>query len=276
MEEQPFDDVEEELGLFLDESLGPRGPEQLYEIVGGLGLPPAPQVLDLGCGRGDHALELARRFQAAVLGVDPDRAVLSEARDRLEEAARAEPALADRVRFTRGSAEVVPVEDGAMDLVWCRDVLSLVADLARAYHECARVLRPGGRAVVYQTFATERLEPREAGELFRALDCVGSSMDPSGTERAIELAGLRIEDRVVLGGEWGEHIEEQSHKAGRLLLHASRLLRDPDPYVERFGRRNVEIKLGDCLWHVYRLLGKLSGRIYVLEKPPLSVGAGCR
>jgi SAM-dependent methyltransferase len=264
VEEQPFDDVEEELGLLLDESLGPRGPEQLYEIAGRLDLPPAPRVLDLGCGRGDHALELARRFQATVLGVDPDRAVLSEARDRLEEAARAEPALADRVRFTRGSAEVVPVEDGAMDLVWCRDVLSLVADLARAYHECARVLRSGGRAVVYQTFATERLEPREAGELFRALDC------------AIDLAGLRIEDRVVLGGEWGEHIEERSHKAGRLLLHASRLLRDPDRYAERFGRRNVEIKFGDCLWHVYRLLGKLSGRIYVLEKPARGDGAGPR
>jgi len=64
----------------------------------------------------------------------------------------------------------------------------------------------------------------------------------------------------------GENIEEESGKAGRLLLHAGRLLRDRDRYVERFGQRNYEIKLGDCMWHVYRLLGKLSGQVYVLTK----------
>jgi hypothetical protein len=25
--------------------------------------------------------------------------------------------------------------------------------------------------------------------------------------------------------------------------------------------------LGDCLWHVYRMLGKLSGSIWVLRRP---------
>jgi SAM-dependent methyltransferase len=263
----PFDEIEEELGRFLDESLEPRGPEQLYEIVVALGLPPGPAVLDLGCGRGDHAVELARRLGATVLGVDPDRAILAEARDGLEAAAQVEPALADRVRFTRGNAEVVPVADGTMDLVWCRDVLSLVDDLDRAYGECARVLRPGGRAVVYQMFATERLEPRESAELFDALDCVAASMQPERTEVAIAGASLRVDHCVLLGSEWGEHVEEQSHKAGRLLLHVSRILRAPDRYGERFGPRNVQIKLGDCLWHVYRLLGKLSGRVYVLSKP---------
>jgi hypothetical protein len=45
----------------------------------------------------------------------------------------------------------------------------------------------------------------------------------------------------------------------------TRLLHDPDRYIERFGRRNYELKLADCLWHVYRLVGKLSSRIYVLS-----------
>ena len=266
-EPRPYDQIEEELGHILDESLDPRGPEQLYEIVGSLALVPDSRVLDLGCGRGTHALALARRFGMAVLGVDPDRAALTEARDRLEAACRTEPELASRVRFTRGSAEAVPAEDGAVDVVWCRDVLCLVADLERAYSECARVLRPGGHAVVYQMFATDRLERREAAELYRALDCVATSMRPDRTEQAIAAAGLRIDDCVVLGSEWGEHVEERTNKAGRLLLHASRLLRAPERYAERFGPRNVEIGLGDCLWHVYRLLGKLSGRVYLLRKP---------
>jgi hypothetical protein len=31
--------------------------------------------------------------------------------------------------------------------------------------------------------------------------------------------------------------------------------------------RQHDIALGDCLWHVYRLIGKLSDRIYLLSKP---------
>jgi ubiquinone/menaquinone biosynthesis C-methylase UbiE len=56
---------------------------------------------------------------------------------------------------------VLPVEDRTADLVWCRDVLVHVADLERAYHEFHRVLRDGGRTLVYQMFATD------AGQVLR-------------------------------------------------------------------------------------------------------------
>lgn len=45
------------------------------------------------------------------------------------------------------------------------------------------------------------------------------------------------------------------------------LLREPERYVAQFGRTNYDIMLSDCLWHVYRLIGKLGGRAYVLSKP---------
>ena len=37
--------------------------------------------------------------------------------------------------------------------------------------------------------------------------------------------------------------------------------------LERFGKDNYDIALGDGLWHVYRLIGKLSDRVYVLAAP---------
>ena len=40
---------------------------------------------------------------------------------------------------------------------------------------------------------------------------------------------------------------------------AARLLRDPDRYVAEFGEANYQVMLGDCLWHVYRMIGKLTG-----------------
>ena len=80
-------------------------------------------------------------------------------------------------------------------------------------------------------------------------------------------AGLRIDERVVLGSEWGEFAEERSGGATRRLLHTARMLRARDRYVERFGQAAYEIMLSDCLWHVYRMLGKLQGRVYLLSKP---------
>jgi cyclopropane fatty-acyl-phospholipid synthase-like methyltransferase len=63
--------IEAEFQAYLDQSLNPRGPELLYEIVGGLGLPRGAEVLDLGCGEGRFSIELAKRFGYKVTGVDP-------------------------------------------------------------------------------------------------------------------------------------------------------------------------------------------------------------
>ena len=50
----------------------------------------------------------------------------------------------------------------------------------------------------------------------------------------------------------------------RRLLHAARLLRDPERYITQFGQANYDIMLSDCFWHVYRMLRKLSSRVYLL------------
>jgi hypothetical protein len=92
-------------------------------------------------------------------------------------------------------------------------------------------------------------------------------MRPENTEAAIADAGLRIDRCTVLGGEWGEYYHEHAPERSRHLLHAARLLRDPDRYIARFGRQNYDIKLGDCLWHIYRMIGKLSSRVYLLSAP---------
>jgi RimJ/RimL family protein N-acetyltransferase len=153
------------------------------------------------------------------------------------------------------------------DLVWCRDVLSLVDDLDAAYREFRRVLKPGGRAVVYQMFTTSLLEPTEAAFLLPVLGCSATAMRPENAEAAIVGAGLRIDRCIVLGSEWGEYYHEHVPERSRHLLHAARLQRDPDRYIARFGKQNYDIKLGDCLWHIYRMIGKLSSRVYLLSAP---------
>jgi hypothetical protein len=116
-------------------------------------------------------------------------------------------------------------------------------------------------------FATSLLEPDEAAFLLPVMGCSSTAMRPENTQAAINDAGLRIDHCVILGPQWGEYAQEQAPQPGRHLLHAARLVRDPDRYITRFGKENYDIKLGDCLWHIYRMIGKLSSRIYLLSTP---------
>jgi SAM-dependent methyltransferase len=254
---EAFADFEEAFYAALDESLDPRGPDVLFELVERMGLPAGSRAVDVGCGEGRHSLELARRFGFDVLGIDPV--------PRQVEVARASAVDFD-VRFEVGAAEELPLEEASVDLVWCRDVLAHVADLERAYGEFRRVLRPGGRALIYQALAGTRLEPREAAELWSATGIVPASADRERVEAAIAGAGFRVDETIDLR-EWGERAEETSGKGGRRLLYASRLLRDPRRYVERFGQAAYETMLADSLWHVYGMIGKLDRRAYVLTRP---------
>ncbi len=66
----------------------------------------------------------------------------------------------------------------------------------------------------------------------------------------------------------GEYGHEQSGTPGRRLAHVARLRREPERYIDEFGQTAYEIMLHDCLWHVYRMLGRLHAATFTLAKPP--------
>ena len=254
--------IEEAFQHRLDESLHPRGPDCLYDIVAGLGLPAGVHIIDIGCGSGRQSLELARRFGFNVLGVDPVLVQIESANAAADNA----PELRSLLRFELGAAEAIPAPDASVDLVWSREMLYHVPSLDKTFAECRRVLKPGGLMLLQHMFVTDLMEPREAAALWQVTDVTRSeNMQVDKVEAAITTAGLSIEQCIILGGEWGEYGAENSGEPGRRLVHIARLLRDPDRYIAEFGRAAYEIMLGDCHWHVYRMIGKLSGRGYVLR-----------
>jgi ubiquinone/menaquinone biosynthesis C-methylase UbiE len=104
------------------------------------GLPDAPStrtILDLGCGTGRFSGALGARFGALVIGVDPSKKMLAQARVKED---------GGRVRYVLGEAEAVPLRDESVDVVFMSMVFHHFTDPARATQECRRVLRPGGRA----------------------------------------------------------------------------------------------------------------------------------
>jgi len=255
-----FDAIEESFHAALDATLDPRGPDSLFDLVSAMGLPAGSSVIDVGCGRGRQAVELIRRFGFTVLGIDP----LYRAADAAREAETLAPGA---VRFADGTAESIPVDDAQVDLIFCRESL-MYADLPAAVSEFVRVLRPGGRGLVYLVLNGPEITGAEISQLSAPLP--PSSLYAADIEHALRRAGLIVDEQVDYGSEWGERSQEQNGTAGRRLLYAARLLRQPDRYIEQFGRANYDIMLGDCLWHIYRMLGKLTGYAVTFTKPELS------
>jgi hypothetical protein len=95
---------------------------------------------------------------------------------------------------------------------------------------------------------------------------VPENADPARTETAIAAAGLRIDERLEIGSEWSEWVEEHHASASKKLLHASRLRRNRATYLERYGQAAYDMMLGDCLWHVYAMTGKLTRLVYLLSR----------
>jgi SAM-dependent methyltransferase len=274
--QESYDDfprIEEAFKTALDESLHPRGPDMLYDIVADLALAKGARVLDLGCGEGQHSLRLAERFEVAVLGIDPVARHIELCNEALDEAAVRSPEVRERVRFERGAAESIPADDGTIDFIWCKDVITHIEEVGVALAECSRVLRPRGHMLIYHSMLArggavppEVLWQYESPD-YDSLGTVTANADPLRVEAAFAAAGLEIEQRIELQGEWGERDQEDRGEPGRRLLHASRLLRDPKRYIEQFGKANYDLMLADCFWHIYRMIGKITPRIYLLRKP---------
>jgi demethylmenaquinone methyltransferase/2-methoxy-6-polyprenyl-1,4-benzoquinol methylase len=108
-------------------------------------LEPGGRALDVCCGTGDLALELARRVGAdgEVVGCDFSEPMLELARGK---AAR----RGIEVRFEWADALALPYEDGTFDAVTVGFGVRNLADLGRGLGEMARVLRPGGRLVILE------------------------------------------------------------------------------------------------------------------------------
>jgi demethylmenaquinone methyltransferase / 2-methoxy-6-polyprenyl-1,4-benzoquinol methylase len=103
-------------------------------------------ALDVCCGTGDLALELARRVGpgGSVVGCDFAERMLELARRKA-----AERAL-EMVRFDWADALDLPYEDGSFDAVTVGFGVRNLADVDRGLGEMARLLRPGGRLVILE------------------------------------------------------------------------------------------------------------------------------
>ncbi len=126
----------------------PYAAERRRRVREALGARPGEAILDVGCGPGYVACEVAMEVGASgkVTGVDSSATMLAVATARA-----AELGLHHRTRFLEGDATRLPVDNSAFDGAVVSQVYEYVADLESALRELKRPLKPGGRAVILDT-----------------------------------------------------------------------------------------------------------------------------
>jgi len=220
-----------ELEAALGRSLAPRAATMVYDEFAGLGVGPENLVLDAGARDAIHGIELVQRLGCRVIAVDPVPLHFERARGRVATAG-----LEDRIEVVQAGIESLPLEDASVDYIWCRDVLNHV-ELDRSLREFARVLRPHGAVLVYQTFAEQTCEPDEARRLFEATASVVQNMSAPFFETTASEAGFEIVRTDRIQGEWRERmLEDGKWDVTADLLALSRLNRRERDLVERHGR----------------------------------------
>jgi ubiquinone/menaquinone biosynthesis C-methylase UbiE len=104
---------------------------------------PGERAVDVGAGTGEetHALAAGVGPSGLAIGLEPNPGLRAVAAQR---AARAGSAA----RFVAGDVYTLPFDDRTVDLIRCERVFQHLDQPDRAAAEIARVLRPGGRAMV--------------------------------------------------------------------------------------------------------------------------------
>ena len=164
--------------FLLGDSFHPGGAALTTQLGRALEVGPGNVVVDVACGPGTSAYQLARESGCDVIGVD--LAPPSVSSDR-------------RVRFVCGDAEALPLDDRSVDGVLCECALCTFPNKHAAAGEFARVLRPGACLALSDLTARPARLPASLASLQAWVACIADARPLDEIAALLGQAGLVVE-----------------------------------------------------------------------------------
>jgi SAM-dependent methyltransferase len=183
-------------------------------------LPPAPALLDLGCGAGAQTLTLAPLTTGSILAIDVHPPFVEELQAQLT--ARG---LQDRVTARVGDMKALGLPPESFDLVWCEGALFVLG-----FETGLRTLHPllRGPGLVVVTEAAWLRPAEEAPRHVRAFwdEAYPAMTDVEGNLALARRAGFVPLDHFTLPAEgWAAYVDPLERRMNEVLaLHPG----DPD------------------------------------------------
>lgn len=251
---------------------GPIGPQDQLRmtqvIAESVAITDRDHVLDVGCGMGGPACQIAGITGAHVLGITPNATQLALAKAHAQDAG-----CTQRVRFGQGWADALPCADESMDVVLFFESACHFPDRLAFFKEAFRVLKPGGRLAGEDWLASDGLSDADLARHVAPI-CDTWAIPSLGTcasyAAGMQDAGFHVEDAVDMRHEMalsrGFIVEPREHARVRMAMRDSR---DPIRQLIMQGL----IKLGQAM-----AAGAFTvGRFKVVKplKPLKPAGATC-
>jgi SAM-dependent methyltransferase len=195
---------------------GPGTPEATADAFHRLQdlLPPAPAILDLGCGSGGQTLTLASLTEGTLLAIDSNTVFIEELKLRL-----ARGGLRARVTAQLGDMNALGLPPGSFDLIWCEGALFVLG-----FERGLRLLRPllRGPALVVVSEAVWLRPTAEVPSEVRAFwaEAYPPMTDVGGNLALARQVGYEPLDHFTLPAEgWAAYVDPVERRMSEVLAH---------------------------------------------------------
>jgi SAM-dependent methyltransferase len=125
-----------------------RGKTATQELIQLSGFTSGMHILDVGCGVGGSTRRLSHEVGCRVTGIDLSDQYI-DAAERLTQLFN----MQERVKFHAASALELPFDDNTFDGAWSIQMNMNIEDKLTWLREMKRVIKPGGRVVLYELCA---------------------------------------------------------------------------------------------------------------------------
>jgi ubiquinone/menaquinone biosynthesis C-methylase UbiE len=164
-----------------------RGDAATKELIKLAEFTPDMHILDVGCGIGGSTRRLAHETGCRVTGIDLSNEYIDTA-ERLTQLLK----MQEQVTFQACSALELPFDDNSFDGIWSLQMNMNVEDKLAWLQETCRVLKPGGRAVLYEVCGNKNT-PQYFPVPWAQDDTMSFLVAPELFRDAITSAGFKIE-----------------------------------------------------------------------------------